>query len=415
MSRLRRGVALVQEGSLYALLFLLPFSKAAVEILFGFIFFGWLFQRLDPRTRTDTLWLSPALRPLALALVSYLGVCALSIAPSTFHWLSLRGFVGKWLEYLLYFVMVADLAVRPRVVKRCLRVLVYSAAFVLIEALTQERYGNGFFLNFRLDFFSRMTGPYENPIDLATYLMVVIPTLMAFATVRRKANRWPLWGVILLLSACLVRTKAVGAWLGIGVGLLMMVVLKTTVRKPALVLLVTLALSGGTVLSLGGRFKAVQSLSDIGMLDRWHMWQAALKMIGERPVLGFGLNTFMANYLDHWVGGQQLPRYAHNCYLQVAAETGLPGLLTFLALLYLFFARVLGALPRLRPNDQSVLVGLTAGLLAFAVQSAVDTNFYALRQAALFWVLAGLALGLSSRSVSPAPQASPGSRQKLVA
>jgi O-antigen ligase len=329
--------------------------------------------------------------------------------------LSVRGFIGKWLEYLLYFIIVADVAARPKVVERSLQALAWGAASVFLEAISQERYGYGFFFNYRLDFFGRMTGPYENPIDLATYLMVIIPTLLAFAVVSRKPSRWPLWGVLLLLSVCLVRTKAVGAWLGIGVGLLVMILLKTPVRKPALILLMTLALSGGAVLSLGGRFEAVLSLSDIGMVDRWHMWQAALKMIGERPVFGFGLNTFMANYLDHWVGGQQLPRYAHNCYLQVAAETGLPGLLTFLALLYLFFARVVVELRRLRPNDQSVLVGLTAGLLAFAVQAAVDTNFYALRQAALFWVLAGLSLGLSSRGVSPAPQASPVSRQKLVA
>ncbi|MBI2495005.1 MAG: hypothetical protein HYW10_00315, partial [Candidatus Omnitrophica bacterium] len=181
----------VQEGSLYALLFLLPFSKAAVEILFGFIFFGWIFQRLDPRTRTDTLWLRPALHPLAWALISYLSVCALSIVSSTSPWLSIKGFVGKWLEYLLFFVMVADVARQPMVVRRSLRILVYSATFVLIEAFTQERYGNGFFSSHRLDFFSRMTGPYENPIDLATYLIVVIPTLLAFATVRRRANRWP--------------------------------------------------------------------------------------------------------------------------------------------------------------------------------------------------------------------------------
>ena len=41
-----------------------------------------------------------------------------------------------------------------------------------------------------------------------------------------------------------------------------------------------------------------------------------------------------------------------------------------------------------------------AGLVAFAAQSAMDTHFYALRQAALFWMCAGLAVGLSERLAS---------------
>jgi hypothetical protein len=40
-----------------------------------------------------------------------------------------------------------------------------------------------------------------------------------------------------------------------------------------------------------------------------------------------------------------------------------------------------------------ILPGMVAAGIAFLVQSAFDTNFYALRQAALFWTLAGVALG----------------------
>ena len=40
-----------------------------------------------------------------------------------------------------------------------------------------------------------------------------------------------------------------------------------------------------------------------------------------------------------------------------------------------------------------LLSGFLAGLLAFVVQAGIDTNFYSLRQATLFWTLAGLAVG----------------------
>ena len=390
---------LVQEGSLYALLFLLPFSKAAIEVLFGFLFFGWLADRLNPKIRTDTVWLRPAFRPLAWAILGYLAVCALSIGISSDPASSIRGLIGKWLEYLLYFIIVADVAARPKVLERSLQALAWGAAFVFLEAISQERYGCGFFLGYRLDFFQRMTGPYENPLDLATYLMVVFPVLLMHAVTRRTASRWFLWGLLALLAGCLARTGAVGAWLGLSAGSLVMLMWKSPVRRSTTFLLVAAGLAAGVlILHQQGRLGAKLSLSDIGTQDRLHMWQAAIKMIRDRPLLGHGLNTFMANYLRYWVGGEHQPRYAHNCYLQVAAETGFIGLAAFLGLLWLLFARIVAGLRRISSADQSILLGFAVGLFAFALQAGIDTNFYSMRQVTLFFVMAGLAVGLSERA-----------------
>ena len=147
-----------------------------------------------------------------------------------------------------------------------------------------------------------------------------------------------------------------------------------------------------------GPLTKTYSLSDIGVQDRSAMWQSAIHMIHDRPFLGHGLNTFMANYLDYWVGGERQPRYAHNCYLQVAAETGIVGLLAFVGLLGALFARLMGVMRQPQFRESLLVAGLLAGLVAFAIQAGVDTNFYSLRQAALFWTLAGLAVGLSERA-----------------
>ena len=401
MSGFRRAVAFLQEGSLYVLLFLLPFSKAAVEVFFGVLFLAWLVARLDPRTRRQTLWVQSAFRPLRLAIAIYLAACALSILVSHDPWLSLNGFVGKWLEYLLFTVVVTDVASRPRVVARSLRVLVYAALLVFFEAITQERYGQGFFRFHRLDFFGRMTGPYENPIDLATYLMVIIPLLLTYTLVHRKGTRRFLWILVLTLMVCLGRTEAIGAWFGLGVSIVVIGSRSPILQRTALLVCAGVLLIGGIFLLRVGHFHRTYSMADIGKRDRLVMWQAAMGMIRDRPILGHGVNTFMANYLRYWVGGERQPRYAHNCYLQVAAETGLVGLVSFVALLWLFFRRLFAVMRHAMSKDGLLLAGFGAGLLAFAVQSAVDTNFYSLRQAALFWIVAGLALGLSGRA-SPA-------------
>ena len=403
----------LQEYSLYIVLFLLPFSKASVEIGFGLLLLGWLCSWCDPSTRPFAMWTRPQWRTLALWLGGYLAVCAASILVSDYPMQSVKGFVGKWAEYLLYFVLVAEAAARPRVAERAIAVIAWSAVFVMIEGLHQELFRRGLFLPRPMPpDFMRMTGPYENPIDLATYLMVVIPPLLAAAVTRRGVKRWAIGGLSLLLTLCLARTRALGAWIGFGMGLAGMLAIQRHLWRLSLGFIAILVLGGAVFLHQHEALGSIFSLSEIGKVDRLMMWQAALGMIRDRPFLGHGLNTFMSNYLRYWVGGEQQPRYAHNCYLQIAAETGIIGLMMFLGLLYAFFARLIVRLrsttpqattsprPRLEPS-QLLLAGLFAGLLAFALQSGIDTNFYALRQAALFWIVSGLALGLSERSGSP--------------
>ncbi len=397
MSRVRSVVSSVQDGSLYVLLFLLPFSKAAIEIMFGVLLVGWLAAQLAPTSRANTIWASRPLRPVALAVGAYLGVCALSILVSSHPWLSVKGLVNKWLEYLLFFVIVADLASTPNVVTRSLTVMTWSSVFVVIEAVTQEVFRKGIFRGLPFNAFGRITGPYENPIDLATYLIVIIPILLTYGLSRHGRRRAGLWALLTFLALGLVKTEAAGAWLGLGAGLIAVLGWQKTVRRYGAVLLLTLVIVVSIHLQHRGNLQDVFSLTETGKVDRWVMWQAAMGMIQDRPILGHGLNTFMANYLTYWVGGEQAPRYAHNCYLQVAAETGLIGLGAFLVLLWQIFAYLLRGLTKLPSQDRLILLGMIAGLFAFALQAGVDTNFYSLRQAALFWTLAGLAVGLACR------------------
>jgi len=405
MSRWHRVARSVQEGGLFVLLFLLPFSKAACEITFGFLLLGWLMERLHPATRAQTVWLSARLRPLALAVGAYLLVCALSILVSDFPQKSLQGFVEKWLEYLLFLVIVTDLVARSgggaRIVRRGLLVMAISSLCIVLQGIAQEIYIATRPFQYDDSFmYHRMLGPYENPIDLATYFIVLIPVLWGLSMTYRGTRRAGLWLLLMGLLLCVARLESFGAWMGLWVGLLVMVSVETSIRWGGLMLLLGSIVGGWIFLQQTGHLEKL-SLSNIGKVDRWAMWQAALGMIRDQPLLGHGVNTFMANYLDYWVGGEKSPRYAHNGLLQIAAETGIAGLLAFLWLLGAMLSLWWRAF---RAKDQReprmLLLGLSAGLVAFLVQASVDTNFYSLRQATLFWTLAGLATGLALSMLS---------------
>lgn len=385
----------LQSVSLVILFFLLPFSKASIEICFGLLMLGWLLERADPASRWDTLWSGKPLRLVLLSLAGFIAVCAASVVVSRFPRASVEGLIGKWLEYLLFTVFVADASREPRVRTWILSTLSVSSALVMFEAISQEIFGKGLIRHYPLEAYARMTGPYENPIDLATYIMVVLPILVAWALTLRGYVRWLLAALLLVMIVCLGRTEASGAWLGLLVGLGAMMLMDNRLRKAGLIVFAAMIVAGGAWLTYTKRLQQTFSLSDLGTQDRWAMWQAALGMIADRPLLGHGVNTFMSNYLDYWVGGERMPRYAHNCYLQVAAETGLIGLSFFLALLGTFFFRLRSRIQKIEPNARLIALGMAAGLLAFVTQAGIDTNFYAMRQAALFWTVAGLAIGLS--------------------
>lgn len=402
MSRWTALVNRLQAGTLYGLVLLLPFSKAAVEITFGILLVSWLAARLHPRTRTETLWRRVQFRWLAWAAAAFLGACVLSIPGSTQPDLGVRGFVGKWLEYVLLWMIVADVAQSPAVVHRSLNFLACSGLLVVLEGFWQEITGHGLFRpDLRLNIFNRMTGPYENPIDLGTYFMVVIPVVLMAAMSRRSGGgRWLLWGALGAMVLGLARTWALGAIVGLCLGLFVMVLAEPKFRRHGVVLAMVVVGSSAFFLHRAGYLGEKLSLSGFGKTDRWMMWQAAVGMIKDRPWFGQGLNTFMANYLTYWVGGEQMPRYAHNCYLQMAAETGFVGLSAFVWLLASQVRGLLHGIRRAAIEEHMMLLGCLGGLSAFLAQAAIDTNFYSLRQAALFWTLAGLATGMAGRTLT---------------
>lgn len=130
------------------------------------------------------------------------------------------------------------------------------------------------------------------------------------------------------------------------------------------------------------------------------MWKTAWNMIRNNPFLGQGLNTFMANYvrfkpLEGQIIGSGIS-YAHNCFLQIAAEIGIFGLLSFL---WIVLRATLDSINKQRIIKNGFLssmhLGLFCGIIAFLIYSAFETSLYSFRLAILFWYSLGLLMALS--------------------
>lgn len=399
---------------LYLLIFALPFSKAVIEISASFLIVAWVLKRAlryKPDGQRHPIYnLFARFRPIPtyLNIPIYLYIAAgffSVIFSSNFH-LSLSNFGSKIMEYIMLYFIVAEFISDITRLKKVLIVAFTSLIMVAIDCLFQYLFGYDLLRLWPLEA-GRVTGSFQMPGDLGGYLGPFLCLSLALSVVRFKErkSRYTLRILSVLLLTLLIGTFSRGAWLGflVGVGFLGL----TENRKIiyfTMAILIALAVVLPHIIDapydILARAKSSFKLSGLSNSDRKLMWQVAWQMIKDRPFFGQGFSTFMGNFAKY---GQeyrffkeqgQIP-YAHNCYLQIAAETGIVGLISFLFLIGTFLWRSLASLRKMKKRfSHAVLSGITAGIIATLTHSTFDTNLYSLQLSVLFWFMLSINAGL---------------------
>ncbi len=311
--------------------------------------------------------------------------------------ISLGAFFFKTLEYLLIFFMMAEVINTRKRLVNILIVMCVSSFMVGLDGIYQLIVRSDFLRGFPL-YAGKMTASFQFPTNFGCYLTTILPIPIGFivqGTVDRK-TRFCLTALSIMLIVCLLFTRARGAWLGFIVGLFFVCLFS---RKKAFfktlfivaAFLIILVLFSPTMVK--DQFKSFATLSsDTSTEDRIVMWETGWRMFKDRPFLGHGLGTFMNVFSGYKPKNYPWIVYAHNCYLQIIAETGVVGLLIFLWFAFVLIKDTIFKL--IKCGDKflkAFLIGLIGGILAYLVHSFFDTNLYSLPLAVLFWAFAGLA------------------------
>jgi O-antigen ligase len=133
-----------------------------------------------------------------------------------------------------------------------------------------------------------------------------------------------------------------------------------------------------------------------GVENRRIAWKAGLRMVERHPLMGIGLGEFKPQ-MDYYADpGVNFSSIAHNTYLEVAAETGLPNFLVFVAMLF-FTYRSLDRVRRRASDSGPPLVYLAAtGMQAGFVGYLVGAFFLSSEYMKLFWLWMFLSMVLPS-------------------
>lgn len=117
------------------------------------------------------------------------------------------------------------------------------------------------------------------------------------------------------------------------------------------------------------------------------LYKAGLRMTWENPVQGVGLGNFKRMTGQYSEVGEDPSRIAHNSYIEVAAEMGIPGLLALLAVLMASF-RTLRQVRRQTARSGPALLHLAAlGIQAGLLGCAVSIFFVSGQYQKLLWLM----------------------------
>ena len=291
--------------------------------------------------------------------------------------------IYKYICALLLFLIAASLNYKDKI--RIERTIILAGFIVSLLAVYQYFFGFKHILNYitkeKLSaYFSlvyvaekRTFFPFVTPNTLAGFLIMVIPLVL---TIDGKEK----WFILAPISLTLLFTKSLGAFLSLFLGMALYLYLRKDLAKMKYVLLVIIAICLAFVFILRQTAINIHTLPAYSLARRLNYWQDTLKIIKAHPFFGTGIGNF---YL-------RLSRYAHNSYLQICAEMGIFGLISFLWIVGSIFKSGFQNI-NISPYKKQIAGLLTASAI-FLIHNLVDFTFFLPEVALIWWIISGVIL-----------------------
>jgi O-antigen ligase len=269
-------------------------------------------------------------------------------------------------------------------------------------------------------------GPFASKNHYAGWMMMAVALTGAYLAAlldrvggSSRRDRDPSTaGIVLLqcavtvMALALVQTRSRAGILGLG--LIVVVIAARLIRRqsdvksrvilaaPFLVLPVVGVLVSGTP-AIVTRFTAHSWTTAHGRLP---IWEQGIAMARDFPITGAGLNTYQRMARLYPAAGFEPYEGAHNDFLQLAIEGGL---LVGIPAVFLIGFFISNAYQRFRESagdstTQWIRLGAAVGLVAIAAQELVEFSLQIPGNAALFVVLAAIAIHRGPQAMETQPR-----------
>ena len=347
---------------------------------------------LQPMLDRNSRWQPyPAWQFLIPLLVSLL----LSVLISDYLWISAQGF-GKYIQGFVLLYAGIDVIRSENEKKALVCALVSAWLLAVTSGIYQEFSGvdlvYGHHANIYQGDITRLTGTFKHCNDYGSFLVpgVVFAFAHFLGLVRQKNRGAAVLAFLFLAGICyvLIRTLSRSAILSAFTALFVFCLFFRFRWKALFVLAAALAALWFCPSPLRERLHELTSLAGGEMSERTMLLRTSLNMIHQHPLLGLGLNTYSDNFPKFKPADYPAIMYAHNTYLQMAAEAGILGVGLFLVFIGAVMARCV-------KQKEMLGAALWAGAAGILVNGLFDSVLQSTQLRTLFWALLGAAFALS--------------------
>ena len=239
-------------------------------------------------------------------------------------------------------------------------------------------------------------------------VLLLLPGIFSWRRVGSRTYRALIGAVLLLMMVVLLLTQSRNGILSLALGLVGGLLWQRGRFRLLLALFLLLLLLpllvgalppevgqpfGRSLDTLDGGSKAGPA-ADQSWLARLEMWSAAIRLLGDYPVLGAGLYTFestsRANEIYHSIRPDVAFSHAHNLWLQTGAGLGWPGWLAAVLLWLAVLVNLARATRAASPTARWPGVALAASLCGYFTFNAFDVLALEQRAGLLVWLLLAL-------------------------
>jgi len=398
----------------YVLVAYLPFSKELVgdfgglatafnltNLLMGFILIVWMTGQF---AQDEPLWLPTSLN-LPIFLFMIVGLVAI-LRNTTYGGYFTQAIIEykRWITPMLLYFLVLNTVKDKETIKGVVYVMITVTTVVGLMAL-YDYFDLGTVSSMEK---SRIGGISDQPNMLAAFFNYYMFLPFGFFLLRwGKLHYWSLLIPFLIQFRGIMVTFSRGGYLAFAFGLFAIIFFRSKVLFFLLLIATVFTIANPFFLPAGIRYRMGQTfhtspsyMDDIteesletSARTRVEVWKGGIEMIKDYPLLGVGYGLFQQRIPDYWSGHKEID--AHNTYLIVAAEMGIPALIIFLWIIWIVFwhTRLL-FVTTADPFSKALALGFLGGIFGLLMSNMFGSRLNSQEVSSYFWILAALIMRL---------------------
>ena len=350
--------------------------------------------------------------PVSIAILLNLVWIFITSITSTMPLVSFK-FLTARIWFLLAFYLLATQIFR-KIENIQVYTWMYIIPFLIVIGYAWVRHAGYGFFNQQASHF--VVQPFYN--DHTSYgamLAMLIPVLMGFLIIQGRVmliQKVSVWMVMLIIFMAVVFSYTRAAWISLAGALGVFLIIRFRIKFSYLAILGVVFLAflyanrseikvkmeqnrQGSSKDLLEHVKSMSNVAtDASNLERLNRWSCAWRMFNEKPVFGWGPGVYMFQYAPFQLEREKTEistnaadrGNAHSEYIGPLAESGIPGTISFLAII--IFTIITGVRNWIRVQNRKVRIlslSLLLGLITYYLHGFLNNFLDTDKASAVFW------------------------------